>query len=199
MTHELIIQPAQAGLASLLPRLQSPGISGALTYFAVFPALFRFMPFATLVFMKPIRLHLTFLAIAVAVVACHAHADDKAITERAANEAAIKAAGPPKDGTPNQSGALKLVSASWLGGSANDSIVSAAVAPDGSIVLAGNAADLTIPGVTPVAWGQMGTLPAATPPADPDAASQWVHPGTSGFIVRLAPGGQKVLSLARFG
>src|SRR3954470_475409 len=47
-----------------------------------------------------------------------------------------------KDVQPDNAGPYKVVTASWLGGEANDEIVGCGVAPDGSILLAGNSARL---------------------------------------------------------
>ncbi len=113
------------------------------------------------------------------------------------------AAEPAKESAPDNAGLFKLVTASWLGGPFDDELVAAAIAPDGTIILAGNGVELPFPAVTPAVIGPAGAFDkaAAPPPPDPKKKGQpkWRHPSTHGFVVRLAADGQKVLGLTRFG
>ena len=102
------------------------------------------------------------------------------------------------DAKPDNSGPAKLLTASWLGGFGDDDLVAAAIAPDMTMVLAGNTVDLTLPAVSATILGPTGTLDATA--ADPmKKGTKWVHPSTHGFILRLSIDGQKVLSYSRFG
>ena len=62
---------------------------------------------------------------------------------------------------PNQTGPLKVITASWLGGAGEEQIVGAEVRDDQSLVLAINAAELKL-GATTVTLGE-----AVAPPAEP--------------------------------
>jgi hypothetical protein len=99
---------------------------------------------------------------------------------------------------PSNTGPAKLLTASWLGGFGDDELVAVAIAPDMTIVLAGNTVDLSLPGVKTTVLGPAGTLQKDA--ADPNKKGQkWVHPSTHGFVIRLSIDGQKVLSCTRFG
>lgn len=118
--------------------------------------------------------------------------------------AAIGSAEPTRETEPDNSGPVKLTTASWLGGPFDDQIVAVEIAPDSSIVLAGNGAAVQFPGVKPTILGAAGTFDKAAapppPPTDPKKkAPKWQHPSTHGFVVRLSADGTKVLSHTRFG
>ena len=99
---------------------------------------------------------------------------------------------------PNQTGPLKVVTASWLGGAGEEQIVGAEVRDDQSLVLAINAAELKL-GATTVTLGDA-TAPGAAPaePKKPNKNAKPVDPNFSGHLVRLSLDGQKVLGVARF-
>ena len=79
---------------------------------------------------------------------------------------------PPLD----NSGPVKLVTASWFGGSGTDVLVSAAIGPDSNIILAGNGGPVT--GAPTVQYGE---------PSEQD-----------GFLVKLGDEGKSVVRLGRF-
>ena len=109
------------------------------------------------------------------------------------------AAEPVKESKPDNSGPVKVLAASLLGGDFSDEIVSAAIAPDKSIVLAGNAVDLKAPGGKEIVNEAKGAVPKVEPPTDPKKAKDWRHPGTFGFVLRLDMDGKTVKSFLRFG
>lgn len=115
----------------------------------------------------------------------------------------VAAAEPAKETAPNNTGQVKLLTASWLGGPFDDEIVAAAIAADGTIVLAGNGIGLQFDNVKTASIGPAGIFDkeAAPPSRDPKKKNRakWQHPSTHGFLVRLSPDGQKVLSCSRFG
>ena len=104
---------------------------------------------------------------------------------------------------PNNVGPVKLLTASWLGGAFDDEIVAAEIAPDMTIVLAGNAVDLQFADVKPTVIGPDAAFDkeAMPPPPDPKKKGQpkWTHTSTQGFVARLSSDGQKVVSYTRFG
>jgi hypothetical protein len=105
-----------------------------------------------------------------------------------------------EEAVPNNTGPVKLLTASWLGGPFDDEIVSTAITSDMSIVLAGNTVDLQFAGIKPVVIGPAGMFDkAAEAPSDPKKKKNWRHPSTHGFVVRLSPDGQKILSYTSFG
>jgi hypothetical protein len=115
---------------------------------------------------------------------------------------AAAAAEPAKQTEPDNGGPFQVVTASWLGGPFDDELVAADIAPDLTVVLAGNGVDPKFAGVEPTVFGKLGELKdAAPPPPDPknQKSSPWRHPSTHGFIVRLSPDGTRVLSHSRFG
>jgi hypothetical protein len=97
---------------------------------------------------------------------------------------------------PDNAGPVKLLTASVLGGQGDDEIVAVAVAPDGTIVLAGNTLDLPLD-EKPVVLGPDGPVEDAAPPAG--KAKGWRHPSTCGFVARLAPDGLSVRGWMRLG
>ena len=96
---------------------------------------------------------------------------------------------------PDNAGPLKLITASLLGGGSEDEIVAAAFAPDGSILLAGNAVDLHPRGVMETFWTSRGAPPIELPPT---GLRRGRHPGTYGFVLRLTPDGRSAQSFYRF-
>jgi len=102
----------------------------------------------------------------------------------------------PADVAPNNEGTLKVVAASCLGGGDSAALVGAGIEADGTIVLAGQAADfpdaphsLELP------------LPAnARQPANKNAPKEELPVPVSarGFIVRLSADGHKILALSKF-
>lgn len=99
---------------------------------------------------------------------------------------------------PNQSGPLKVLTASWLGGAGDEQIVGADVREDLSVVLAINALELKL-GPAPVLLGEATPpTPKAADPKKPSKNTKPTDPNLAGHLVRLAPGGQKVLGVARF-
>ncbi len=109
---------------------------------------------------------------------------------------------PARETTPNNTGPLRLLTASWLGGPFDDEITAAAFAPDGTLVLAGNGVGLRFAGVEDALIGPAGVFDkeAAPPPAAKTGKRpRWQHPSTCGFVVRLSADGQKVLSHSHFG
>ncbi|NBR84526.1 MAG: hypothetical protein EBS84_04335 [Proteobacteria bacterium] len=100
---------------------------------------------------------------------------------------------------PNQSGPLKMLTASWLGGAGEEQIVAAEIGQDLSVVLAVNAVELNLSS-KPVVLGQATPKPAATVDSKkPNKGGKpSADPNTAGFIVRLSLDGQKQLSAARF-
>lgn len=101
-----------------------------------------------------------------------------------------------EEAQPDNSGPVKLVAASLLGGSLDDEIVAADIAPDKTIVLAGNTVDLKPAGAPETLLGPAGQLAEAAPPA---GAKKWLHPSTFGFLLRLGLDGTTVKSYSRFG
>ncbi len=83
---------------------------------------------------------------------------------------------PPLD----NSGPVKLVSASWLGGAGEDAFVAAAIDAAGNILLAGNGGEIGRPGPETVSLGG-GAIPSE-----------------GGFVFAITPDGRRVLRLARF-
>ena len=102
---------------------------------------------------------------------------------------------------PNQSGPLKVITASWLGGAGEEQIVGVDVREDLSIVFAVNAVELKL-GPSPVLLGEAVAAPTAAKPTDPKKPSKpgksTADPNLAGHLVRLSPDGQKVLGIARF-
>ena len=99
---------------------------------------------------------------------------------------------------PNQSGPLKVLTASWLGGAGEEQMVGVDVREDQSLVLAVNAVELKL-GPSPVLLGEVVAAPAPAKPADPKKPGKpAADPNLAGHLVRLAPDGQKVLGVARF-
>ena len=101
---------------------------------------------------------------------------------------------------PNQTGPLKIITASWFGGAGEERIIGAEIGVDQNVVLAVNGVDLKL-------GGKFTTLgdaakPVAPAPVDPNkkptGGKAPPDPNTAGFIVRLSLDGQKVLSVARF-
>lgn len=80
-------------------------------------------------------------------------------------------------GTPNLPNSLHVSTASYLGGPGADSVDAIDIAPDGSIVIAGNFAGFAPAGITPLS----------------------LLNGGSGAIVRLAPDGKAIRSLTQLG
>ena len=101
---------------------------------------------------------------------------------------------------PNQSGSLKLITASWLGGAGEEQIVAAEIGNDQSVVLAVNAVDIPL-SAKPVVLGQAAPKPAPTGDAKKPAkgGKPPADPAICGFLVRLSLDGQRLLSAARFG
>jgi hypothetical protein len=108
---------------------------------------------------------------------------------------------------PDNQWQLKLVCASWLGGSGNDRIESVAITPDHKIVLMLNSVDLTLPsGLEATLLGPAGKLEQVSPPPSPepltdpnnrdamreynaamDKVRNWKHPSRRGmFFLRSA-------------
>jgi hypothetical protein len=109
-------------------------------------------------------------------------------------------ADPAKETPPDNSGPVKLLTASWLGGKFDDDIVGVAIAADGGIWLAGNTVDLALPEIKPTLLGPAGTLQTNFTPAPPKkGAKAEGHPSMHGFLARLAADGQKAESMAEFG
>lgn len=102
---------------------------------------------------------------------------------------------------PDNSGPAKLKTLSWLGGPGRDEVLGVAVTPELDVLVAGNAVNLTLPGVKPAILGPDGTFDkdAAPPPPDPKKKTDWTHPSTHGFVARLDADGSKVLGYTRFG
>lgn len=105
-------------------------------------------------------------------------------------------ADPLSEAQPDNSGPLKLVTASLLGGGFDDAVAAAGFARDGSILLAGNAVDYRPRGIPENLWSPRGALSAAEQPA---GTRRWKHPGSYGFLLRLTPDGRTPLSFSRFG
>ncbi len=99
---------------------------------------------------------------------------------------------------PNQSGPLKVLTASWLGGAGDEQIVGADVREDQSVVLAVNAVELKL-GPAPVLLGEATPpAPKAADPKKPNKNTKPTDPNLAGHLVRLSADGQKVLGVARF-
>jgi hypothetical protein len=116
--------------------------------------------------------------------------------------AAISAAGealpgeppPPADALPGEP--LRPLSLSPLGGMGDDEVVAVAIAPDFTVLAAGNTVDLALPGVAETILGPAGTLEAAAAePRKKDAP----HPSTHGFLIRTSSDGRKALAYVHFG
>src|ERR1043165_62668 len=107
-------------------------------------------------------------------------------------------AGTAQENKPSNAGLAKLLTATWLGGTGDDELVAAVIAPDMTLVLAGNAVDFQPAGVKAIVLGPAGMFDAKA--TDPKKKGQkWVHPSTHVFILRLSIDGQKVISYTRFG
>ncbi|MFO0824341.1 MAG: hypothetical protein U0792_14710 [Gemmataceae bacterium] len=110
-----------------------------------------------------------------------------------------RAADPVKETTPDNTGPVKLLTASWLGGPQDDALVGVEVI-SGAILLAGNTVDLPTSGATQVVLGPTGELTKDwVQPVPKKGQKAPSHPSTHGFIARLSLDGQKVLGLTRFG
>lgn len=105
---------------------------------------------------------------------------------------------PVKDTMPDNTGPVKVVSASWLGGASDDEIVGTGVGLDGSIILAGNSADLPSFGTT---WNILGPSRASSLAATTaiPGSKDGQHLNPYGYVIRLSPDGQNILSASRFG
>jgi hypothetical protein len=112
-----------------------------------------------------------------------------------ADEVAIAAPPAPSDALPGEP--AHLLSISPLGGAWDDDLVAVAIAPDYTVLLAGNTVDLAVPGVPVTLFGPAGTIQDA-PAADPKKRDQ-PHPSAHGFIVRTSSDGRHVLSESHFG
>ncbi|MFM8468477.1 MAG: hypothetical protein ACKODH_00660, partial [Limisphaerales bacterium] len=99
---------------------------------------------------------------------------------------------------PNQSGPLKVVIASWLGGAGDEQITGIEVREDQSLVLAVNAVELKL-GPAPVQLGEAAAPVVPTADAKrPNKNAKPTDPNLAGHLVRLSLDGQKVLGVARF-
>ena len=104
---------------------------------------------------------------------------------------------PPAPGDSGPGDPAHLVSASPLGGGGDDEVMAVGIAPDYTIILAGNTDDLALPGVAGVLLGPAG-VPPAVPASAPTAKGQR-HAGAHGFIVRTSSDGRMALSESHFG
>ncbi len=95
------------------------------------------------------------------------------------------------------SGVAQLLSATPLGGAGDDEVVAVGIAPDWSILVAGNCVDLPLAGVPDTLIGPAGTR-VDPPPADPKTKGR-PQPSSHGYILRLTSDGRKALALTRFG
>ncbi len=101
---------------------------------------------------------------------------------------------------PDNSGPVKLMCASWLGGPGHDELVGAAISPDMKVILAGNGSRYQPAGVTPVQLNTGDLLAAVNSMARKvlnKRAAAGDQGNTSGFVARLSLDGKKVLSYAR--
>ena len=118
------------------------------------------------------------------------------------------AAEPLKEAVPNMSekAPTTLLTASLLGGAADDEIVSTAVTSAGTVLLAGNTPGMKLEGAAETVLGPVAVEKDATPPKD---AKNWVNPNTYGFLVALTvdakkledakyTGGQKITTVKSF-
>ncbi len=101
---------------------------------------------------------------------------------------------PPADALPGDP--LRPLSLSPLGGLGDDEVVAVAIAPDFTVLAAGNTVDLALPGVPEAILGPAGTLETAVAEGRKKDAP---HPSTHGFIVRTSSDGRKVLAYLHFG
>jgi RNA polymerase sigma factor (sigma-70 family) len=85
-------------------------------------------------------------------------------------------------------GPARLLALSRLGGTEDDAIIGVAIAPDWTLLVAGNAGDLAVPAQ---AETELGMSPASGPPRHPSAN------GSRGFIARLAADGRSLLGITR--
>ena len=111
----------------------------------------------------------------------------------------VRSADPVPETAPDNSGPVKLLTASWFGGPFEDALVGVEIGADG-ILLAGNTVELPVPDVKPVILGPAGELAKDWVPPPPKKGEKPApHPGTHGFVARLSADGQKVLGVTRFG
>ncbi len=116
-------------------------------------------------------------------------------TRGGAGEAPVAEPPPPADAMPG--GPLRPLCITSLGSAGDDEVVAVAIAPDYSVLAAGNTIDLALPGVPEIILGPPGTLVAAPPP-NPKLKDQ-PHPSTHGFVLRTSSDGRKALSYVHFG
>jgi len=99
---------------------------------------------------------------------------------------------------PNNSGPVKLVSASWLGGQVEDEIVGVAITSGKNILLAGNGIGVTVPGPIPKILGQADTSGAPAPAPAKEKPNATDSPDATGFIAMLTADGQRATAFSQF-
>jgi hypothetical protein len=95
----------------------------------------------------------------------------------------------PKE--PSNSGPVKLVAASWLGGPDSDEIIGVTLAPDGTITLGENGIDIKVSGITPTVLGRSAG-DAVVPVGNPKKKSQEKASPATGYVIRLSADGSKI-------